>query len=267
MKKILLILIGTSLSISASAQRVGQLWSMRFDFQLVKKTGDDKVTLKKDRTFRIVEEHSDYFIVQVLLADESGYKRREKKPYKGSSDKLEAKINTFNDKIVFEDSDRNEVVDYKIGRQELTYIAKQVVARLQPAITIASIPFKRRRIAKEFTTELSLMAMSGIRVPVGRSEFSFSLQFGIGLSSIDLHPDNSSVTNVNDQNAATLTVPLGVMFHWDFIEVGIFQGWDFLQPRNRVSWEDNGVPWWGIGIGVSLFNQNLARSTTASNKG
>jgi|GEM_PF-5388368 len=294
MKKITLLLILTGMTVSLHAQRVGELWKMRFAFPL-KKTEyvNSSVAPKElgnliipiDVKLRIVKVEANKLTVHVLASDvpasykstKSRFEKIFNSQKKGLSnldvaekDSLQKSVEEFNAKFVGrglddEISNNDTIFYYEVDRVTLTTVAKRVIATFQPIVTLAAIPFKYRKRANEFTTDVSLIAMTGFRFPICKTRATWGMQLGVGFSSVDLHSENSNIEDPNIPLASTLTVPIGLVFQWDILEVGGFLGWDFLRPRNKVGWKDNAVMWFGFGIGISLYNQNLGANNAGPN--
>ena len=105
----------------------------------------------------------------------------------------------------------------------------------------------------DFESSLSLTANLVFRWGSRYKDYSWlDVSVGIGISSIDLTPENSLVTE--NRTTSALTYSLGVVFKPSSnTSVGIFTGADHLGlADNSVNWVYDGQVWLGIGIGINF---------------
>ena len=121
-----------------------------------------------------------------------------------------------------------------------------------------TVPFRLRGVGGEFDFDPTISLTANIIAGFGsiykeRSWLDFS--FGVGLSSIVLDSTNSDLIDEN-RTAGAFTLSLGALFKpEDYINFGLFLGWDNLGKKDRpVNWNYNNKPWIGIGINIS-FNE------------
>ena len=131
-----------------------------------------------------------------------------------------------------------------------------------------TIPFRLRGVgSSDFDFESSLSLQSNLvfkfggRRPASLSQWEGSV--GIGLTSVNLNSNNSSVTE--SRTASAFTLSTGILWKpTDFANFGIFIGWDNLSADDRKSnWKYNKKAWLGLGINI---NFSRIKNNTPPNK-
>jgi hypothetical protein len=120
-----------------------------------------------------------------------------------------------------------------------------------------TIPFRLRGVGSsdfDFESSLSLQTnlvfKFGGRRPTSLSQWEGSV--GIGLTSVNLNSNNSSLTE--SRTASALTLSTGILWKpSDFANIGVFIGWDNLSADDRKSnWKYNNKAWFGLGININF---------------
>ena len=88
----------------------------------------------------------------------------------------------------------------------------------------------------------------------------------MNLDSLDFRRDEQTKTFVpNVKSTAAITVAGGYVFQYENFQVGAFTGFDMLPYEFGRRWLNKGKPWFGVGLGVSLFNRNQQQAGTGKN--
>ncbi|WP_425638810.1 hypothetical protein ACPUEN_04350 [Algoriphagus yeomjeoni] len=121
-----------------------------------------------------------------------------------------------------------------------------------------TVPVRLRGVSGDFDFDPTISLTANFIAGFGsvyEERSWFDMSFGIGLSSIELNQDNSSLVEEN-RTAAAFTLSLGALFKpKDYMNFGLFLGWDSLGRDDRgVNWVYDNKPWLGIGINIS-FNE------------
>jgi hypothetical protein len=62
-------------------------------------------------------------------------------------------------------------------------------------------------------------------------------------------------------NNAAITAHLGTLYQIDNFQIGLFTGIDFLAGEIGVNWKYRRKPWFGIGLGYSIFQAKRTTDT------
>lgn len=123
-------------------------------------------------------------------------------------------------------------------------------------VGVYTVPFRLRGIGtKNFDFETALSLQSNIVFGFGKitnPESMFDISWGIGLTRVNLDSSNSNVTE--NRTASALTTSFGgVIKPSQYVNIGVFFGWDFLGKTDRqVQWIYNKKTWLGIGVNISF---------------
>ncbi len=158
---------------------------------------------------------------------------------------------------------------YSIEKSKFNDVTVPLYSRFKGFKTGAyTVPFRLRGVGDEFDFDPTISLTANIIAGVGsiykeRSWLDFSL--GVGLSSVVLNSNNSDLIDENRTSGA-FTLSLGALFKpEDYVNFGIFLGWDTLGKNDRpVNWIYDNKPWLGIGINIS-FNE-INTDNAAKNK-
>ena len=83
--------------------------------------------------------------------------------------------------------------------------------------------------------------------------------FMFGASSVTLDENNTNlsakaITDDRKVSKGLVNIGVGAAYAYNKINLGIFYGYDYAIGDNAEIWNYNKKPWWGIGLGYSLFN-------------
>jgi hypothetical protein len=142
---------------------------------------------------------------------------------------------------------------------------------MKPSFTIgtAAVPFKLRGNPFQFSTDVTLGTVAGVKLRMNpyTDENFYSFLAGFGLTNVNL--DSSSTSGMVNQgsivqNTASFTLSLGSVVEFSNIQVGVFVGWDFINNNDRIQWSYHGKPWVSIGLGYSLFNKTSSNQPSSA---
>ncbi len=123
---------------------------------------------------------------------------------------------------------------------------------------VNTLPLKLRIYNFNFAEKVNIGSQFGWRKRTNSIKENYlSLNFTLGLSVNNI--DASSIRNVGvaaNDNIAALSLGSGFVFQSGKIQLGLYYGFDFLSHNNWVKyrWDYNKRPWFGIGIGANIFN-------------
>ena len=129
------------------------------------------------------------------------------------------------------------------------------------------MPFKfRPQSGSDFTKDVTFSGMGGAAWTMGnRNDRSLGGMLGVGITSVTLTKENSTVTETQDR--AALTFSIAALFQWQKLQVGLVGGWDILGAGN-AAWTYNKKPWLAAGIGFSIFKaENATAKSAGENNG
>jgi hypothetical protein len=123
------------------------------------------------------------------------------------------------------------------------------------------IPENRRYFA--FESAVSLGFSIGVNIKLDKSKFTarnnLAILTGVSLSSVPVDSFTTKGYLSSSTNSASITWHLGVLYQIDNFQIGLFTGMDFLAGELGRQWKYKEKPWFGIGLGYSMFK---ARRTT-----
>lgn len=159
----------------------------------------------------------------------------------------------------FKTFNENNPVFY-MNEKEFEQVTKKLYRIYKGASVGAyTIPFRLRDIGggDDFDFESSLSLQANLVFGIGNrdTEDSFlDASIGLGLTGVNLTPENSEVETERSANA--FTVSTGAVFKFaPYANLGLFIGWDFLgQKDSDINWQYDGKTWVGLGLNIS-FNQ------------
>lgn len=88
-----------------------------------------------------------------------------------------------------------------------------------------------------------------------------NLLFGVSISNVKI--DSASVAkNYSSSLSATsaFTFSGGYMYQYDKFQIGAFIGMDYISNNSNIGWKYQGIPWIGVGLGLSLFSENQTKA-------
>ncbi len=142
---------------------------------------------------------------------------------------------------------------------DFTAYTEELTSVWSPAVGVATLPFKYRPGTHEFSKDLSISGLGGIR-HMGLfghlTTTSFSTLVGIGVASVTLNSDNTNGTLTKSSDFAAISISLGEVVEWKRLQIGVFAGWDSVQKTDKNNWQNQGKIWVGFGIGFSIFSES-----------
>lgn len=145
--------------------------------------------------------------------------------------------------------------------------AQVVVSPWSPVGGAATLPFKwRPQHGGGFDKDLSISGLAGAKHAglFGNDNLSYSILLGIGISSITTDSSNSKKPPSSDLSAITLSA--GILAQYKTLQFGIFAGVDHLSNNKEIGWKYQGNPWFGVGIGFSIFSESQQGTTAKSDQ-
>jgi hypothetical protein len=153
-----------------------------------------------------------------------------------------------------------------IRKSDLALFASPIVANWAPTFGTVVLPFKYRNIGNDFTKDLTLSNIGGIKRNFYNGDISLAGLVGIGISSIRLDSANTTGNVLTTQDRAAITLPIGLVFQWNGLQVGAFMGWDWLSGNSLDGWVHQGKPWLSLGIGITLFSESSLKKNEENQK-
>ncbi|MEJ7736718.1 MAG: hypothetical protein WKF97_04755 [Chitinophagaceae bacterium] len=92
-----------------------------------------------------------------------------------------------------------------------------------------------------------------------QSKKELAVNYLLGISVTNVKTDTLSwhtKSNYNNTNSAALSLSTGLLFQYEKFQIGSFLGFDYIPGQLGRDWRNQGKPWIGIAIGVSLFSEN-----------
>lgn len=118
----------------------------------------------------------------------------------------------------------------------------------------------------DFSKDITISTTGGFRWRVSETrENYFSALIGVGLSSVDLNPDNTKKIIDKSTDRAALTWIAGGMWDIDKFQFGAFVGQDRISQPNQGDWVYQGKTWLAVGLGYSLFGATSKKEDTSTN--
>lgn len=153
-----------------------------------------------------------------------------------------------------------------IDKGDLEPNASPLVSTWSPIYGAVVMPFKARpQNGFDFTKDLSISGMGGLRYsdPLGKKSISFLL--GVGIASVTLDASNTKNTITTAEDRAAITVPIGVVLQLKKLQLGVFTGFDFLSQNSKSNWAYQNKPWLSLGIGFTIFSEQDAPKKEGTN--
>ncbi|MBD1366702.1 hypothetical protein IDJ77_23020 [Mucilaginibacter sp. ZT4R22] len=111
-----------------------------------------------------------------------------------------------------------------------------------------------------FANDISIGLSIGYKYSPSK-KYSHNFLTGIALTSIGVTPGNTKSTVTSETNLAAITWHLGYLFQIDNFQIGAFTGIDYLGGNVGRNWDYKGKPWFGIGLGYSIFKSKSTSDT------
>lgn len=154
------------------------------------------------------------------------------------------------------DTTKDKELFFLIRKGDLATYAVPLYSRFSPFAGASVLPFKLRPQTGEFTKDLTLTGLGGIKWrPKRKDSFSVGALFGVGVTSVSLDSLNTEGRVLEPSDRAAITLSTGLVMQWERLQVGVFMGWDHLNKADRKLWVHQGAHWLAVGIGVSIFSE------------
>jgi hypothetical protein len=115
----------------------------------------------------------------------------------------------------------------------------------------------------DFEGAISVGLSVGANIKLDKSKFTArnALAFlgGFSLSSVGVDSFTTHGYLKTSTNSAAITTHLGILYQIDNLQIGVFSGIDFLAGELGKQWKYRNRPWFGVGMGFSIFK---AKKTT-----
>ncbi|MBK0380564.1 hypothetical protein [Mucilaginibacter segetis] len=111
-----------------------------------------------------------------------------------------------------------------------------------------------------FTSDVSIGLSIGYKYSPSK-KYSHNFLTGISLTSVGVTPDNTNNTVTAETNLAAITWHAGYLFQIDNFQIGAFTGIDYLAGNVGRNWDYRNKPWFGIGLGYSIFKSKSTSDT------
>lgn len=145
-------------------------------------------------------------------------------------------------------------------------LVKELKAKLEPTVGALVLPVKFRFTPTDFSKDITFSGTGGIKWnPFPNKDISFSFIVGLGVSAVTLDSTSTNGFVTNSEDRAAITALGGVVLQWQFLQLGVFTGGDWLARKNIDNWADQGKPWFGFGIGVSLYSKDTKSTVEGKN--
>ncbi|RWY47955.1 hypothetical protein [Mucilaginibacter gilvus] len=103
-----------------------------------------------------------------------------------------------------------------------------------------------------FANDISIGLSAGYKYSPNK-KYSHNILTGIALTSVSVTPTNTNKTVTTESNLAAITWHFGYLFQIDNFQIGAFTGIDYLAGEVGRNWDYKNKPWFGIGLGYSIF--------------
>ena len=124
-----------------------------------------------------------------------------------------------------------------------------------------SLPIKARIFNRfSFEEKVNFGISFGLKIQRPTTVYS-AHNFLAGVSISDVRVDSTNAVHYSTAltSASAFSVSAGYMYQFDKFQIGVFVGTDYISNNAAIGWRYQGVPWIGVGLGLSLFNENQAK--------
>lgn len=129
---------------------------------------------------------------------------------------------------------------------------------------------KERRTYFDLTADVNLGLAAGHKwafVRKGNNRpFELAALGGVSITSITMNADNTQNFLTNENKISALTLTAAGVFIKDQFQIGVMVGMDFPSGEVGKKWIYRDMPWVGIGLGVTLFQNNNDRTMAVQAK-
>lgn len=132
------------------------------------------------------------------------------------------------------------------------------------------IPIKIRQKTSssnfKFNTGFSLGVNAGVeRSIASRKKQSIASVFGIGISTVEVEPFEVNNLISENSNEKAFTPSFGLIYTYENFQIGFFSGIDYLSGEMGSNWRYKNRPWFGFGLGFTIFQKNKTSGTESGN--
>jgi hypothetical protein len=255
---------------NSKAEETGRFYQLKASSILVECNinGDSisKYSVKAKLKFTIEDETSDFYIIRFWDFDTTGVNATLKKPVLeiqtlNSTNKLpnylQYNVNPTNNKTRY----------FRINKNMLDFYAKPIVPKYSSAFGTVTTPFKYRPSKSDFTKDLTLSGMGGVRRHIDASgRHSLIGLVGIGLSSVTLDSFNTDGKVNLSSDKAAITLSFSLVYQYEKVQFGLVGGFDYLPKRSVENWAYQGKFWIGFGVGYSIFSSEAEKTDEGGNQ-
>lgn len=116
-----------------------------------------------------------------------------------------------------------------------------------------------------FESAVSVGLSIGINIKLDSSKFTaknhLAILTGVSLSSVPVDSFTTKGYLSSSTNSASITWHVGVLYQVDNFQIGLFAGMDFLAGELGRQWKYRNKPWFGLGLGYSMFKAKRTTDT------
>lgn len=210
--------------------------------------------LNSEKTLNFLEAGVKFRIIEIANTDV----KLMALPFEGKSDQQKVKFLESNpDKKIKSEYYNNKV--YTISLKNFSAFAVSFEFEDRISVGLLTLPFRARPQDEfSFDTEFNLSTAVNFRLGDFKGS-SFNWQFGAGISSIGLNPENSNgVTGQDSQDVSALTLFTGPMLQYKKVQIGLYIGVGQINNQSNYQWKSNGNLWLGFGVGFNVFTASLS---------
>ncbi len=160
----------------------------------------------------------------------------------------------------------NNLRYFIIPKTDLVFYAIKIVNKCSATYGAAVLPFKYRpQFGGDFSKDVALSNLGGIRFSTRTGRLSGSFVIGIGISSVTLDSLNTNGGVLDASEKAAISFPVGLVVQFERLQIGLFTGWDRISRSDVHGWTYQAKPWFALGIGFSIFSDESAPTKAGSN--
>lgn len=155
---------------------------------------------------------------------------------------------------------------FLINDYQFEKFVSKLKSKIEPTVGTIVLPVKLRINPSDFSKDFTISGTGGVKLNISQKhDLSVSFLVGLGISSVSLDSATTNNSIKDSQDRAAITALGGVVLQWQFLQLGTFVGGDWLARNNIDNWIYQGKPWFGFGIGVSLFSKDVSAKSEGKN--
>lgn len=215
--------------------------------------------------FTIVNTTEDHFIIRFWKWDTTGYAEVKRIAPENRNAKQRAtaeEIQKYDSLNAVPRATRREleVLRYfRIKREDIDYYAIKLVEKWSLTAGAFVLPFKiRPQFGGDFSSDLTLSNVGGVRLNSPTGAWSLALVTGIGLTKITLDSASTRGTIKKSTDRSGVSFPIGLLLQHKQVQIGLVAGWDRLARSQKDGWIYQGKPWISVGIGFAIYTEGGA---------